>query len=373
MLVHAALPPAVAPKGEWKYSAALLRPFWRGTAVESEPVLFIRQDKGGEARANVLFPIERLIAVRNSAGDLTYREGLDFIWKPGSTEIILPAGSRITASTPDELRRPPNTQKYVIAHRDGKGEILFGSALEYHALQSCITYTHAPDAWHGPAPEFQPEALARTVAKLKKRERLSIVVVGDSISAGCNASGWAGGAPFQPAYPELLRRHLEKHYGAEVVLTNPSVGGTDTRWVLTQIDQVVAPQPDLVIVAFGMNDAAGRSQAEYRANIQAVIAKIRERRPAVEFVLVASMLGNPDWTRLEPKSFPAFRDALATLCEPGVALADVTSMWTAMLERKRYWDLTGNGVNHPNDFGHRVYAQVISALLIEPEMPVGRN
>ena len=25
---------------------------------------------------------------------------------------------------------------------------------------------------------------------------------------------------------------------------------------------------------------------------------------------------------------------------------------------------TGNGVNHPNDFGHRVYAQVLSALLI---------
>jgi hypothetical protein len=28
--------------------------------------------------------------------------------------------------------------------------------------------------------------------------------------------------------------------------------------------------------------------------------------------------------------------------------------------------MTGNGVNHPNDFGHRIYAQVLSALLIEP-------
>ena len=29
-------------------------------------------------------------------------------------------------------------------------------------------------------------------------------------------------------------------------------------------------------------------------------------------------------------------------------------------------DLTGNGVNHPSDFGHRLYAQVILALLVEP-------
>ena len=48
----------------------------------------------------------------------------------------------------------------------------------------------------------------------------------------------------------------------------------------------------------------------------------------------------------------------------GVALADMTSFWEEMLEHKRDWDLTGNGVNHPNDFGHRVYAQVLSSLLI---------
>jgi len=30
-----------------------------------------------------------------------------------------------------------------------------------------------------------------------------------------------------------------------------------------------------------------------------------------------------------------------------------------LLERKSVYDLTGNGINHPNDFGHRVYAQTI--------------
>ena len=36
-----------------------------------------------------------------------------------------------------------------------------------------------------------------------------------------------------------------------------------------------------------------------------------------------------------------------------------------MLKRKRDSDLTGNGVNHPSDFGHRVYASAILALLVE--------
>ena len=44
-------------------------------------------------------------------------------------------------------------------------------------------------------------------------------------------------------------------------------------------------------------------------------------------------------------------------CE-GVAVMDVTSVHAALLERKSYRDMTGNNVNHPNDFLSRIYAQV---------------
>jgi hypothetical protein len=46
-------------------------------------------------------------------------------------------------------------------------------------------------------------------------------------------------------------------------------------------------------------------------------------------------------------------------------MADMTDLWAELLKHKPYWDLTGNGVNHPNDFGHRIYAQALSALLIQ--------
>jgi hypothetical protein len=113
-----------------------------------------------------------------------------------------------------------------------------------------------------------------------------------------------------------------------------------------------------------MNDAAGRPAKEYQANIEAALTRIRARLPEVEFILVATMLGNRDWIRLKQELFPQYRDALASLSGPGVGLADLTSIWSGFLELKQDWDHTGNGVNHPNDFGHRVYAQVLSTLLV---------
>lgn len=348
---------------EWDYAPALLQPFWEGDVVEGESVLFIRDETTGEARASVLFPIQDVLAVRNSVGDVTYEDGVDYVWQPDSREITLPAGSQIPSRTLAELRRPAKSQKYELTHRDGNGEIFFGGELEYAEMQTCISYRHAPQAWEGPLPQFDPTRLPRSVSRLVNRQPLSIVVLGDSISAGANASDLFDAPPYQPPYPELVRRQLAERFRNEVTLTDLAVGGTDTGWGVTQIDSVIAAQPDLVILAFGMNDAAGRSAESYQENTRAIIAGVREQLPDCEFILVASMLGNRDWVRLTPERFPEYRDALQELVAPGIALADLTAIWTRFLELKQDWDQSGNGVNHPNDFGHRVYAQVITALL----------
>lgn len=46
-----------------------------------------------------------------------------------------------------------------------------------------------------------------------------------------------------------------------------------------------------------------------------------------------------------------------------MAVADVTTLWVELLKRKGFHDLTGNGLNHPNDFGHQVYSEVVLELL----------
>tara|TARA_R110002111_G_scaffold2705_4_gene17934 strand:+ start:18060 stop:20114 length:2055 start_codon:yes stop_codon:yes gene_type:complete len=370
LLVSAAAAAADPAPAEWKYTPELLQPFWQGETIQGESVLFIKDPKTGEAKASVLFPVEEVLSVRNSAGDITYEEGRDYVWKPGTCEITLPKDSRIISHTPADLRRPADSQRHKLTHRDGNGEIFFGGQLEYHNMQTGITYKHKPVDWKAIVPTFDEKALPRTIQKLRKHDTVSIVLLGDSISTGCNASGWAGAAPFQPAFHDLLKEHLQSHYQNRVELANPSVGGKDTRWALTQVDTVLESQPDLVIIAFGMNDSAGRSAKEYQANTKALMEAIREKQPQTEFILLAPMLGNRDWIRLKHELFPQYRDALAELCQPGVALADMTSIWTEFLKQKQDWDLTGNGVNHPNDFGHRVYAQVLSTLLVPPTVAV---
>ncbi len=366
------LPAQEPAKPAWKFSAEMLRPFWLGDVMQGESVLFVKDEKTGEGRASVLFPIDRVLSVSSSSGEMQYEEGRDYVWKAGSREIVVPAGSRIVVSKPDVLRRPAGSQKYRLTHRDGNGEIYFGAKLEYHDLQTIVSYTHAPGLWKSLVPKFDAAALPGTLKKLRNREPVKIVVLGDSISTGCNASGWADGKPFQPAYPDLLGRMLEEKYKGPVEVTNLSVGGMDSAWGLTQAGKVVEAQPDLVLIAFGMNDSAGRPAPDFQDKIAATMKAIRDKRPEAEFVLIATMVGNPGWATLKQELFPQYRDALAKLCGPGVALADVTSVWGEFLKLKHDWDQTGNGVNHPNDFGHRVYAQVIGSLLI-PEGESGKG
>ncbi len=364
--------PQTASTAIWKYDADLLRPFWQCDVVDGESVLFIRDPETGEASAQLLFPIQKIQSVTRATDFRSetaekYEEGRDYVFKPGSREITLPKDSRIPSFKAAELRRPAGSQKYRLTHRDGDGEILFAGGAEYHQMQVCISYRYAKDQWASALPGFDPTALPKTIAKLQMKEPISIVLLGDSISTGCNASGWANSSPYQPPYQDLLLQHLQTTCSPEITLTNLAVGGTSTPWGLTRIPDVVASRPDLVILAFGMNDSSGRSAEEYKSNIAAMIKSTRETLPNAEFILVATMLGNQDWVTLKHELFPQYRTALQELTEPGVAVADMTSIWTEILTRKRDSDLTGNGVNHPNDFGHRIYAQVLSTLLVPPK------
>jgi lysophospholipase L1-like esterase len=351
----------------WTFDAAKLKPFWLSNTMEGESVLFIKDDAADRPHAAILFRPTKILSVCSSSGLAVYVEGRDYVWKPGTREITLPTGSRIPFQTPQGLRRPPKSQPFVLPHRDGKGEILFGGGHEYHDMQTLVSYEHAGDAWAGPVPTFAGRRLPRTLETLERGRPLCIVLFGDSISTGCNASGWANVPPFQPPYQDLLVMNLQSAYGAKISLWNEAVGGRATDWGLANIGKVAAHRPDLVILAFGMNDAGGVPAVRYRANIKAMMDAVRQKRPAAEFILVASMLGNKDWTTLHQELFPQFRDALAGLCGEGAVLADMTSMWAELFRHKQDWDMTGNGVNHPNDFGHRIYAQVLSTLLIRGE------
>jgi lysophospholipase L1-like esterase len=280
--------------------------------------------------------------------------------------LTVPEGSSIPVRTLAELTVPLGSQTHDLARRDRKGEILLGMQHEYADMQVLVTYIHSGEEWDVPHPRLAANQLPNTLKKLQDGDPITIVLFGDSISAGWNASKLVNTAPFQPAYGELLVENLQKTYQSKVTFKNLSVSGENSAFGVRKIGLAAAENPGLVILAWGMNDSCQDCPAPtFVANLQAQMGAVRTVNPSAEFLLVASMLSNADWYIANPDAILLYRDAMKKLESEGAAVADVTSIWEAMLKSKSYLDLTGNGVNHPNDFGHRIYAQALSALLID--------
>ncbi len=335
-------------------------PVWAATTLEADPLFFLVEKGGAQASARLLFTPKSTPKLTKATRDVGYEAGRDFTWEPGQRELVLTPQSRIPFRT--RVLLPPGSPDSIAASRDGKKHLLYGEGHFFHDHQVAAAYETA-ERWTGPVPEADAVGLKRIVARLKARAPVKMVMLGDSISTGANASGVVGAHPGQMGYPDLVADGLRQRFGSDVTLKNLSVGGMNAPWGVEQMVNAVAEEPDLFLIAFGMNDASGRySASKYRKDIARMASVMQAARPDCDVICVATMTANPDWQFAAPELYPKYRDQLFTLRGPGVAVADVTSVWSWIVERKKFLDLAGNGVNHPNDFGHRLYADVVLAL-----------
>ena len=343
---------------------SVLHPFWTESQMNREPVLFVQRTGKDSATAQLLFPAENILSVTSEDGGQTFEQGLDYLWNSGSRTLMLTANSRIPSKTMAELHPLKSSHLSFGETADGKTSLFFaeGGAV-FHSLQVNVAYQHR-SKWNGYIPSPASTQLERTINRLRRKDPLRIVVLGDSISYGACASSMFHEAPYQPPYTELVAAALRAKYLSPVSLINLSVNGTVSGWGVTQISAIANEHPDLLVLAFGMNDASsGVSPVDYSEHIRSIMRDVRKYNPQVDFILVATMTGNPEWAKADQELYSQYRRALLLLGGPGVAVADLTSMWHDILKEKRFTDLTGNGINHPNDFGHSVYAQVIVSLL----------
>ena len=153
-------------------------------------------------------------------------------------------------------------------------------------------------------------------------------------------------------------------YDSDVALKNRAVAGWSVSNGVADLDNLLLEKPDLIIVAYGMNDVGRKDPDWYSDQTRMIIERVQSASPETEILLVATMLGNREWIHTPRDMFPLYRDKLKDLVGTGVALADVTAVWELLCQHKNDLDLTGNGLNHPNDFGHRLYAQTILQLLM---------
>jgi len=341
-----------------------MAPLWQAEIVCDESVLMVA-DGAGRPEAGLLYEPAQILSVKDSALRTTYREGTD--WEFAGGKLRLLPGTTAAHVTRDQLYRS-EPGDFTQPRADGDGYLFFSEGHFFHERQLFVTYKRGADGWNGPVPQIQESRLPESIGKLRAGRTLSVVLYGDSIAEGYNASGFASGMhpvpPYMPSWGELAAETLRWKYGAPVQFRNHALAGQDTEWGVNNVRRLVSEcRPDLVILAFGMNDGTRRMPPDaFQANIRAMMEDVRGMNPQAEFILVSPMLPNPESTFVGRQR--EYREALLALTGAGAAMADMTSVHEQLLLRKRYQDLTGNNINHPNDFLIRWYAQQVAGLLV---------
>ena len=288
-------------------------PVWKGNTVLYESFLPVVSRE-----IPLLYPADEILEVRTMDQKRVFAPGKDYLLRDGY--LYIPEGSAISVMdwetyNPQEKSEAKKTDKGFVC-RDG-GYLLFSE--------------------------------------------------GPSIATGANSSSLIGCEPFAPIWPEMICERLRQVCGSSIRYVNRSVGGTTSGWGVTEVRQAFAEEvPDLMLIAFGMNDASGRvDRYVFRDNIRAIAKTVREMNPDCELLLVSTSLPNP----LSPQFYSDHAThelLLGKLCGEFGLFADlvpITSMHRRLLARKRFYDMTGNNINHPNDFLARVYAQTALAVL----------
>ncbi len=334
--------------------------YWDSPVIYNESVMPLEEKDGTIKPIPLMYEAEKILAVRNSHLDVLYEEGKDYVLEDGM--LVIPEGSSI--KTIDYTTYYPSEGERITEKKDG-GYILGGGL---HELQIAVTYVHVDD-WAGTVPAAQGGSLPKTVEKLKNKEPVKILIYGDSICEGAEATstvGEEGTAPYMPTWFSMLEQKLKEVYGYdEIEIINEAVGGTDSLWGYQNArTRAQVHQPDLAIIGYGMNDIA-RDPVEFCDNIGYIMTSITVGNPDCEFILISTMLANPESAHFYGTQ-EGFNEAMHNynFAFNGTAvIADMTTLYSDLLINKRYWDINSNNINHPNDFLIRAYTQLMLRTL----------
>ena len=335
----------------------LLEPIWEGEISYQESVLPVMGESNSLLPIKMLYPIKKIVKVQNASLTITYQENVDYIIHEG--ELLILRDGNIPIMMHREFY-PAVGQSGFEAR--GGGYVCFSEGDYFHARQIVVTYTHKA-VYNGYKPENKAHLLKNIHAKIANKEAINLFVFGDSISVGGNASGFLGVAPYLPTYPELFAEGIRQTYGVEVNIRNASVGGKNSIWGAQTIESALneTEDVDLAIVAFGMNDG-NMSGTTFATNIEYIISKIQEKYLDADLLMVATMLPNYDAIKFYGNQ-EIFHTFLEDLEKESIALVNMTKVHASLLERKKFADMTGNNVNHANDYMSRVYAQTLLEAL----------
>ena len=216
-------------------------------------------------------------------------------------------------------------------------------------------------AYPGGEPPVAAERLPRALAKLRNGEHLKILAWGDSVTT------------FQRYQVMFVDRLKARYPKANIELVTEAWGGRNTSSYLKEPpgsphnyrEQVLAKKPDLIISEF-VNDA-GLNEEAVEERYSKLLADFREI--GAEWIILTPHYIRPNWMKLtrqreideDPR--PYVKGLRLFAAKHRIALADASLRYGRLWRQGiPYLTLMENNINHPNLFGHSIFADSLMAV-----------
>jgi len=205
------------------------------------------------------------------------------------------------------------------------------------------------------------EAVTTPIFDLMKRaergDKVIIGVIGGSVTQGAFATNE------QNRYGGQILDWWKREFPAsEFRLVNAGIGATSSLFGVHRIDtDLLAYNPDLVIIEFAVNDFGARNVPEA---YEGMIRKILKRNPNTALVSLSLMDSTGSNCQLIHQPICNYYHI------PMISYRD--AIWPEIVSGKMTWNALSPDQVHPNDRGHRIVADLVTELF-ERVRKEGRN
>jgi acyl-CoA thioesterase-1 len=193
-------------------------------------------------------------------------------------------------------------------------------------------------------------------AGIARAEAVTVVALGDSLTAGY-------GLPAEAGFVPQLQAWLDAE-GIEAEVVNAGVSGDTTAGGLARLDWALGEEADAVIVALGGNDLLRAIPVETsRANLDAILAEVRGERGLPVLLVGLESPGNygPAYKEAFDSMYPQLAEEYGALVERSF-LAPLTAGADIGTARARY--MQPDGI-HPNAEGVALIVEALGPRVAE--------
>ena len=354
--------------------AEQVTPYYKGNVIYNETVLL--EDDGTTISGKLQYKPVKVLSVRDytwkkeySADKYTVNgnvisttkdSGLPYLTSENISGAQLPEGYRMVASMSDFTNLLTDCMQM--------GPVVYTESPLYYGNQIQISYVYdVKDLKTSDFADYNTSGMPKLKAKLTAGEPVKIAITGDSVAEGCSSSEYFNHEPFFPSWANLIKPALESKYESEITVVNKAVGGKTAGWGCEnkQMKALASEKPDLLIVHFGINDLGANESADtYKYYMETIVMKMQQLSPDTEILLIDALGGAPNV--YSNAKFDEYFSAMEELksAYDGVYTMNLFNVGKTLLEQKKYSDVTGNGINHVNDFATRLYIMNIMSALV---------